>query len=402
MARWLILAILLLTGAAHAAPPDVYTLDDLLRLADENNPGIVAAARAVEAAEGRLVTARLYPNPAIAATQEDMPTDGIQADKGKSSVALEQPIVIGNRRRAAANAGRAEIAALKAALESERHAVWGELHQFLVEMLYLERAFQLQWSLVEDAEADAAAVPEQDRPRMEFEVQRLRTGLLTTVTRRSVVELEIRRLVGGIVVPRNRLRGALIEKLDGRELAISTEDTVAEHPDTMAAQSRIEQDRRGIDLARAEIVPDITIRAGATYDQREDDTMAMVGVSIPIPLWNRNQGRIREARANVAIREAERDTVEQYLSARIDTLLQLLNELDTLAQDYATTLVPMAEHAHTAARDAVAAGGGTALELLDAQRTRSEARSEALRYRYELNRSLAELRHLRRYAPPPQ
>lgn len=89
--------------------------------------------------------------------------------------------------------------------------------------------------------------------------------------------------------------------------------------------------------------------------------------------------------------------VETRLTSRLGALLQLLSEVDTLATVYNDDLVPQAWEIFEATRKDFTEGNARVVDLIDAQRLYADTRQRALEFRYDLNRYLAEFRHLNLY-----
>ena len=73
----------------------------------------------------------------------------------------------------------------------------------------------------------------------------------------------------------------------------------ANNPDIARWKSELKQRRAVVALEKSKSVPDITVSAGTKYLAGPDDTAFVVGVSIPLPIFDRNQGNISAARAQL-------------------------------------------------------------------------------------------------------
>ena len=75
---------------------------------------------------------------------------------------------------------------------------------------------------------------------------------------------------------------------------------VARSPELAAVAANLERARSELDRAHAEIYPDVDVRVSVQRDNSAEDTIAGVQIGLPIPLWNRNQGGVRQARHELA------------------------------------------------------------------------------------------------------
>ena len=144
----------------------------------------------------------------------------------------------------------------------------------------------------------------------------------------------------------------------------------------LVAASRAELDRRQalVGVERSRQYPDLTVSLGAKRDTEANRNMAVIGVAIPLPIFDRNQGNLYSA-----IRQADK-AQDEYLANRISltrNLLMASNQLSVSrasAQTLKQTVLPGAEQAFNAATIGFEAGKFNYLDVLDAQRTLFQAR----------------------------
>lgn len=391
-------------------PPDLtgeeLDIDELLALAEEWSPKLAAAKDAEAAARGRRREAALYPNPSITAREGDVPSDDFN-EGGRSTVTLEQPVIIGKRRRAAIRAAEQDRELREILIEKTRHDVYMQVHLQYVEIVYLNDMLSLQWKMIADAaetadlveaRRDAGTASDADARRARYDADELQQDALTLVTQRTTAAEYLSGYLGEIHISSTQITGNLERQANYEEMAFSTDNVVQNHPMVMAAEKRIDINRSGLDLARAERVPDLKFLAGGGYNDWTNETFVEAGVGIEIPVFDRNQGRIEESKALVRQSENEARNARAQLRGEIEALVQLINELDTLASDYTSIFEPAANQAFQETVRAYEAGNADVSDLLDAQRTWFDARRKVYTYRRLLNRRLAELRHIRLYA----
>jgi cobalt-zinc-cadmium efflux system outer membrane protein len=125
-----------------------------------------------------------------------------------------------------------------------------------------------------------------------------------------------------------------------------------------------------------------------------DEGFVEAGIEITLPLFDRNQGRIEEARASVQRAEQDARRIESELGVQ----LELANQRCSLAARQLTvheeTIEPAAARGLAQARAGYRAGRVAFLELLDAQRTFARARTRTLELRRDLGLATAELASL--------
>ena len=138
--------------------------------------------------------------------------------------------------------------------------------------------------------------------------------------------------------------------------------------DLLALQKQSEAARYGISLAKASRIPDVTV--GAEYDNFGTNNRARFGaaVSLPLPLFNRNQGGILRRNAEFSqIQEQVRKLERQIIS----DIRQALNNYDgslKIFDSYKTRRQEM-EGLLNKSEEAFSLGGITVLDLLDTRKT---------------------------------
>ncbi|MDA9859581.1 TolC family protein, partial [Rubripirellula sp.] len=122
-------------------------------------------------------------------------------------------------------------------------------------------------------------------------------------------------------------------------------------------------------LACAQVTPNVTAQVGAGVDTGSDDTYAVLGVTVPLPIRNRNQGNIRAARASVAAASSSIERTRLDLEGR---LAMAVGRYDTARRRYERlrdNVLPGAEETFELSKTAFDAGESNYLTLLTAQRT---------------------------------
>ena len=152
--------------------------------------------------------------------------------------------------------------------------------------------------------------------------------------------------------------------------------------------------RANLELAEAAGIPDVTLSAGARHFNENDDNAFVFGVSIPLPIFDRNQGGILEARRRLAKAGQERRAVELEI---IDDLAQAYQSLSS-AYAEATTLkrdvLPSAQYVFEASREGYRYGKFDFLVVLDAQRTLFETRSQYIEVLNQYHQAVSEMERL--------
>jgi len=410
MVRW-VLGTWLFLAATTVANATVYqqevdsivgkpeiVLADLFRLAELRNPALAAAQATVAANVGRARQAELYPNPLFELEVEELATT--DPDIRKEKMTIEQPLVISGRRGDAVAAARASEKAAGYDFQQARREVYRRIHALWAGHLYFREADGALADLLDLAKHtleiarvrfEARAAPESHVTKALLEVYELEVAQQRLTQQQAGAEAELLALLGGVHVPLNRVGGTL----DRSPLTDSLDEVdIVPPPSINAATSRIEAAQAALREARAERVPDLGVFASYGRTRPTGESFIEAGVSVPIPLFNRNQGSIAERGALLAQAEAQARIVEANFNAKLAAgrarHLAVRAELRALDEQ----ILPAARRGLAQAQEGYRVGRLPFLELIDAQRTLSNVKLRNLQLRRDLVIAEAELSSL--------
>jgi cobalt-zinc-cadmium efflux system outer membrane protein len=171
-------------------------------------------------------------------------------------------------------------------------------------------------------------------------------------------------------------------------------EMLQKHPRIEMSRRAVEKLQASLLLAKSESWPDLELEGGVTYFNESNDYAYFMGISIPIPLFNRNQGGVDEASANFLRGKKEHESAALAMRRELVSLLGSLevtrSELQAAQQD----ILPAARETYEALITAYKAGEKEYLELLDAQRTLIDVRHGKLLLETEYHELLADLEAL--------
>jgi len=151
---------------------------------------------------------------------------------------------------------------------------------------------------------------------------------------------------------------------------------VAQNPDISRWIVELEQRRAAFELEKAKATPDITLSGGFKRFNETDDNALVFGVSIPLPIANRNQGSILEARHNLAKAGEERKAAETRVHTALASSYQELSNAFTEATELKSKVLDGAQDVFDASAEGYREGKLDYLNVLDAQRTLFEAKGQ--------------------------
>lgn len=396
----------LMRGQAHGRREvdplagDEITIEDLLQAAERFNPRISEARAAIGVAAGETWQASLYPNPSLEFEAEEIPLSAGGLSQTKTTIGVLQPIIVSARRSAAVASGSAEQRARGWDLQQTRRAVFGNIRHQLAEVLYLREAIRLNGSLLEvagqtlriaETRFQARAAPESEVLRASVEADSLDLAIGRLRRDLAAAGERLNMLVGGREVPFDRLTIELAST--GPELDLVPLELLLReyHPSLLAASDRIKAAEHGVEEAKAGRHPDVTARLAYGWDGELEQHILEAGLSIPLTIFDRNQGDILKARFElIASKEHARAELNRLRAELAATYQRYMAAREQIAA-FEQRIVGAAETSLAQTREGYTAGKLLFLDLLDAQRTLAHARVARLNLVRDLNTSWAQL-----------
>lgn len=358
-------------------------LDDLIGISLENNPTLRQAGFDIEAAQGRSVQAGLYPNPTVQVIGEQL--GGQTATGGVVSAPLiTQEIVTAGKLRLSRSVSQREVDQATLALLRQRYALFTTVRQGYFEVLANQRRVEVLTDLEKLAKQSydnatkflgAGEASKPDVLQFEVELDRLQTD--QEAARRELAA-SWRRLAASMGVPRlpqQPLLGSLEATVPDYDFDRAAAQMIDVHPEVRSAQVGITRAQLALRRAEVERIPNVTVGAGYSNDDtlqpRQNEWRFEVGV--PIPLFNRNQGNIRAAQAELGRATLEVSRVQNDLSNRLATAFGQYSAAKQRAERYQKSILPKAKESYRLTLAAFRGGQFEYLRVLQAQRAIGEA-----------------------------
>jgi len=361
-----------------------------------HHPELAVARAEVEALGGASLQARARPNPELSFTQE-----GTKSPSRTTTVQINQPIELGGKRQARMAAAESAAELARTDLTARRHSIAAGVVTAFFDVLTIQERLRLAETALELSQRSSLATS-----------QRVKAGKLSPVeeTKAKVAEANVRielaqarsdssaaraRLASAMGSPLGAL--VLEGRLDDLPPIQNYEEFQAQLDQSPALQRAEMEVRRRQALTAVESarrISDITVSLGAKRDQEQGRTQAVIGLSIPLPLFDRNEGNIlealkREDKARLELASTRMQLENEAIQAR-----ERLSSARAEAQSLAADVVPGAQSAYDAATKGFELGKFSFLEALDAQRTLLQARSQYLKALAETHRASAELHRI--------
>jgi cobalt-zinc-cadmium efflux system outer membrane protein len=341
----------------------------------QSHPLIANARAQLEAARGQALQAGLPFNPQFQYQAEEIGSGG---HSGLHWTALSQQIVTANKLQLAQQVQLQNVRQRQAKLARARLQVLTRLRIEYAQTLVAQQRLQLNRRLNALANRSVEAVQSlyaaEEVSKIDVLQARVESSQARIGQENAAAELRAQRralaaAAGLPELPTSELSGEIEAVLPEQPWELWLEEIASASPELAAAGARLERARWSLQLACAQVVPNVTAQLGVGFDDGSDDPYALVGLSVPLPLRNRNQGNIRAARARIAAAEAEIESTQLDLARRLAAAIGRYQVARERYLRLGDTVLSSAEETYELSRQAFEAGEANFLQLLTTQRT---------------------------------
>jgi cobalt-zinc-cadmium efflux system outer membrane protein len=364
------------------------SIDDVIVRVMDASPRFQSVVKGIDVAKGEELQAGFRPNPELSLEAEDFA--GSDQFGGTNSaeytLSVNQKIEFGGKRDARKKVAQASFAVAQEDVSIERLNIIRDVHAAYLNVLVETESVDLaseQQQLAEDLlnsvnkRVSAAAESEIQKSKAEVSVantliQKEQTSRQLQIARHNLAKL------WGAVTFNEHLDKSYLLKLEEPESYEYFVEKLSNLPDMQ--RLALESERRDslFNLAKTERNADPTVSVGVRRFEEGSDNAFLVGLSIPLQVFNKNQGNIAKAQAEVDQTDSDSQQFELNLKQSLFENWQNWKTAYSEASHLKTKLLPAADKSFHLAQSAYKRGRFTYLEVLDSQRTLINARDQYL------------------------
>jgi outer membrane protein, heavy metal efflux system len=399
--------------ASYVDPIQGSSSIDLVRRALTSNAQLAATRLEIDRARARLRHAGLRPNPSVDFEQQN----GVINSPGErgTTIGISMPLELAGQRGRRIDLARAELEAAEADVADRERRLASEVRLAYVETLAALRELEVTQNLysldVETARIVEARVEEGDAAPLELnllraEVDRLRARRALVEGRLQSSATRLKQLVGMAPDDQLQLREALMAPLlpdPPATLDAAVDLALRTRPDLRFARLSENVALAGYRLVKAQAAPQVTAFAQysnvlGTFDDTpvgaltDRDRLFAFGVSVTLPIFNRNQGAKAEAQLGITQAQRRREFMESVVRAEVTAAYRRYEAAQASIQTYERGVIERSERNVQTMRAAYQVGAFRVTELLAEQRRMVDMQREMTEALAERYRALAELR----------
>ncbi len=369
------------TNIVNSAPVETkaLTLRTAIQLALQNNPSLAAFAKETLALHGLTIQAGLLPNPVIHFDIEDVSSRSNSPAARFESIRISQLFETGGKRSARKHVASLGQESAQYDYAARQLDLIAQVANIFLEVLTGQERMQLAISKQTLAQkvTDAATKRIKAGKAPPIEETRAQIALATAnievkQAQRDLVSFrkQLTLLWGNIHPQFEHVLGNLetfITIPDFQSLALR----IQQNPLAQRSLINLQQREALLTLEKARRIPDVTVSAGIRrFDHGiPNDTTALFGLSVPLPLFDRNQGNLIAAQQRVSKAIDEQAAINLQLKTLLTQAYESLAAADNEIKQLRDEILPGAKETFRIAQRGYELGKFGFLELLDAQRT---------------------------------
>lgn len=358
------------------------SLHDFEEMALHSNPTLKQANSLIQRAAGQAKQAGLYPNPSVGYQGEQIRGGAYRG--GEQGAFVQQTIVLGGKLGLRRHVFEAQRSEEELGAVEQRDRVNSAVAQGFYQALAAQETVQIREKLMKlslDAVETAhqlANVGQADAPDvLQAEVEAEQAKVDYTTAQRAFIQQfrSLAALAGNVSLPMTKLEGNLEEAppIDPHHII---DVILRDSPAVKRAKQAVQVAEAQLKSARREPIPDLTLRAGLQQNYEPINGAGLptglqgfADASVTLPIFNRNQGNVQAARAELERAQSEVSRVELELRQTAEPLLQTYLADQEQAARYKNEMIPRAFHAYQLYLNKYRAMAAAYPEVIVSQRT---------------------------------
>jgi cobalt-zinc-cadmium efflux system outer membrane protein len=397
----LLAVIVPVSVAAQADAP--LTLDRAVEKFLQRNLAVEAARHRVDVARAERLAARVRPNPTVTLSAENLRVSGPTSagELYEVGTTYSHPIELGGKRARRSDVAEATVAVAEAELADTLQRRLLDLkrafHEVVLARHAVEQATETRRALdslvtLNETRFRAGAVAEGEVIKALVERGKVDTVLAQAQLELQQAGIKLLDILGeSDFAGAGRVEGDLAPPAAVTDLATLRTVALQRRPVVVAAEQTTRLAAHRIALERSRRTPDVSPFAG--YRRVGENNTLLFGISVPLPIMDRNEAGIARAQAEARAAEADLALQRNRVLAEVEGAYRAWENARDRVAAFDQGLLRQAEESESIARAAYQEGAIDLLPYLEAQRTRAEIRHQYLRALFDARTSISQLEY---------
>lgn len=383
-----------LESLSETAVESVWTLVDVERYALKHNPALAVAAAEMRARRGKHLQAGLYPNPVVGYHAMQIGNLGTSGQQGGF---ISQRLITGDKLRLDSGIIAKEIDEAHALLHAQEQRILNDVRLRFYDALIATRRLELSQELDQVAErfvkataqlVEARQLSEDSLLQAEIEAEQVHILRDNADNENRESRRRLWAVLGSPGSESHELSGDVEAALPDYNWEQCLEMLLNNNLELQAAGTKIDRMRLTVRRAKREIVPDVDLAVSVRHDNITDYEVANVQLGVAVPIFDRNQGNILRAEAQLAKAIDDVRRRELDLHDRLAVAFRTYDNARRQIARYTQRILPRAQRSLQLVSDGYATGQVDFLTLVTAQRTFVQTNLAYLKSVQELRRSV--------------
>jgi len=385
-------------------PKDALSLRQALALALLRNPELAAFSLEVRAREAKTLQSSLLPNPTLGFDVENVLGTGTRQGlrQAEYTIQVSQIIELGGKRSARTLEARRETLVAGWEYEAKRIEILTRVGSAFINVLREQEKLVVTDEMMRSADAILKAVGERVLAGKASPVEEIKAKI--SLSSAKIEHDRTARLLAAAKAGLAALWGSKVPlfasvKGDLKIIAVPPplEDLnkrISQNPEALRQQAEILRSEATLKVEKSKTIPDLTLGGGYRNFADGNDGAFVFGLSVPLPLFDRNQGGIREAQHRIAKAHEEQRSTDVRITTALASAYHGLLAAHTEVADLEKNVLPRSQEVFVAVEDGYKAGKFGYLELLDARQTMYTTRLQYLRAAGDYHQAVTQVEQL--------
>jgi cobalt-zinc-cadmium efflux system outer membrane protein len=390
--------------SAMEDPREAITLQQALLLALMKNPELQSFSLEIRAREARILQSGLILNPVVQFEVENFfgSKEFRRFDGAETTLSLSQAFQLGGKRFKRVRLTASERDLAKWDYEAKRLDVFAEVTKAFIDTVAKQERVKLAENLVRLAEQSYQTVSARVQAGKVSPIDETKATAALSLTRldleRAKRSFDAAKKILGATWGNSSPAFARAEGQLDLDSSIPTFEQISKdlekNPDIVRWAAEIEQRRSALVLEEANRIPDLTLSGGIRRLNETQDSAFLVGLSIPLPVFNKNEGAIAEAKTRLVKAEREQRAAILKVHSSLVEAYQRLSTAFVEAMTLREQVLPALRNAFEAVQEGYRYGKFGYLDVLDTQRTLFESQSHYLEALAAYRKGIADVERL--------
>ncbi|HEX3018847.1 MAG TPA: TolC family protein [Chitinispirillaceae bacterium] len=351
------------------------------------NPGLKSSETLIEAAKEGVLQADVQPNPSV-----DYSLDKLGANE--IEITIEQSIELGGKRKYRKEAAEREVELALNSCDYTRLELEAEILRRFIPVITVQKKLALLDSMI-----DIAEITREEIKRRFEEGARRKTDLVRAEIDIEQLKLEHSELESDAIVSRKKFAslGAKSQKLlmnvtgtISENIEIPTLEEIRERLQLNLLLKAVDIEQQQFETFQrqlgAEAIPDLNVYAGYLRDNKEKSNSPLVGLSMTIPIFNRNKAAQRQVWLKGQALQQKRQNLLSIIDADAQEIHSRLLAIENQIKMLTTSIIPKSENVYTMMQEYYSSGN---VEYLDLSETQAEVLRSIMKL-YDIQAEMAQ------------